>query len=241
MRCSDSRALLSASIDGALDSGQRGALDAHLCECTRCRAELASLRALKHAIARLPSHEEPPGAVRARVEASRLGRRSRSGWRLLLAPALAGAAVALALGLQLRHERGDNGAKLADHLVWDHLSSVPEVRPAEIASADPREILSFFSGHLPFQPTVPRLPGADLLGARLCQLEGRRVELIFYQREGRTLSLFITDGAVPAGRCWEAREHHVCSRPMGGLTFLAVAELPEQELRRLLEEATPAA
>lgn len=240
MQCSDTRALLSASLDGAIDSGERGAIDAHLRECPRCRSELELLRVLKHAIARLPSREEPPGAVRAHVEALRLGPRSPIGWPLLLAPALAAAAAALALMLPLRHQHGDKGATLADHLVWDHLSSVPEVRPAEIASANPQAILNFFSGHLPFPPTVPRVPGADLLGARLCQIEGRRVELIFYKRESRTLSLFITDGPVPAGECWEARAHHVCSRSMGALTFMVVAELPEQELRRLLEEATAA-
>ena len=84
---------------------------------------------------------------------------------------------------------------------------------------------------------VPELPGTQLLGARLCRIDGRRVELLFYRREGRTLSLFVTDSPVAGEQCWAARGHHVCSRYMGTMTLLLVGELPADELRRLLNES----
>ena len=90
---------------------------------------------------------------------------------------------------------------------------------------------------LPFSAVVPQLPGTQLLGARLCRIESRRVELLFYRREGRTLSLFVTDNPVAGEQCWAARGHHVCSRSTGNVTLLLVGELPAEELRRLLNES----
>jgi anti-sigma factor RsiW len=127
---------------------------------------------------------------------------------------------------------------LADDLVADHLRSVPDVRPAEIASDDRGAILRFFAGHVPFPAVVPELPGAELLGGRLCQIEGRRVELLFYRREERTLSLFVTDTPSGDANCWETRAHHVCSRSHGRTSMLLVGQLPADELRRLLAEST---
>jgi anti-sigma factor RsiW len=226
---------LSPYLDAALPPRERAAVDAHLAACAGCRTRLHALRALKHSIARLPSREEPPGAVRAHVDALHLrvaGTRQR---RRIVAAALAVAAGAIFV-LLLRPL--DPGARLADDLVADHLHSVPEVRPAEISTSDPAAIQRFFGDHLPFHPVVPAVPGTTLLGARLCQIDGRRVELLFYRQQNRTLSLFVSDRPVARDDCWAAREHHVCSRSQDGLTLLLVGQLPAGELRRLLAATT---
>ncbi len=237
MQCHELTERLSPYLDETASlAAERPAIEAHLGECVPCSQRLESLRALKHAIARLPSREEPPGAVRAHVEALQLGKapHGRHRTRLLMAAAAA-AAVLVITGLAMRRDHRTAG--LADDLVADHLSSVPEVRPAEIASSDRDAILRFFAEHVPFAAVVPNVPGAELLGARLCRIEGRRVELLFYRRENRTLSLFVSDSPVATGGCREARGLHVCSRPVGGLALLLVGELPADELRRLLNES----
>lgn len=236
MQCEQGTGLLSPYLDAALPPAENVKVEAHLATCPACRAQLATLRALKHAISHLPSSEEPTGAVRARVDALRLGQRARRPWRAVgLSMAAAGVLVALST-LMLRRV-GDPVARLADDLVADHLHSVPEVRPAEIASSDPAELTRFFSGHVPFSAVVPKLPGATLLGGRLCKIEERRVELLFYKREQRTLSLFISDRPGTSAGCRESRGHHVCSRSQGNLTMLLVGELPADELSRLLNES----
>jgi anti-sigma factor RsiW len=236
MDCRASRALLSVHLDGFLAVPEGDELQAHLPECPACRSRLESLRAIKHAVARLGDREEPPGAVRSHVEALRLASKAPRLWRRCAWAAAVAAAVA---GTALWSFRASNEVdRLADELVADHLHSVPEVRPAEVSSSDPAEIERFFARHLPFAAVVPDLPGAALIGGRLCQIEGRRVELLFYRHEDRTLSLFATDRQLLEEGCHGARGHQVCSRSMGGLTFLLVGELPEDELRRLLLEAT---
>ncbi len=229
--CEQAQGWLSPYLDATLAPRERAAVDAHLTTCASCRTRLQALRALKHSIARLPSREEPPGAVRAHIDALRLGvpsaRRPR---RAVAVAALAVAAGAVFVLLQ----PSDPTARLADDLVADHLHSVPEVRPAEIATSDAAAIERFFGDHLAFHPVVPDLPAATLLGARLCQIEGRRVELLFYRQQNRTLSLFVSDRPVARDDCWAARGHHVCSRSKDGLTLLLVGQLPADELRRLL-------
>lgn len=235
MQCA--RAVLSVSpyIDDELPPADREAMQSHLSECAACRARVESIRALKHAISRLPSKEEPPGAIRAHVEALRFDPPKRRAWRTLSVAAAAVAVVVVGVSLIRRR---DDAMRLADDLVVDHLHSVPEVKPAEIASSDRAEVVRFFADHLPFNAVVPDLPGTELIGARLCQLKGRRVELLFYHRENRTLSLFVTDRPVADAGCTAARGHHVCSRSRGDLTMLLVGELPADELRRLLNESS---
>lgn len=238
MPCHASNERLSAYLD---DAGhlvaERAGLETHLADCAQCANRLDALRALKHAVARLPSREEPTGAVRTHVEALRLEQPPRERRRRVFGLAAA-AALAVTVAASYAIRRVDHAAGLADDLVADHLSSVPEVRPAEIASNDRASIAQFFGDHVPFPVVVPDVPGADLLGARLCRIEGRRVELLFYRREGRTLSLFVTDNPVAGGACWAARGHHVCSRVQGKTAMLLVGELPADELRRLLDEST---
>jgi len=236
MHCDQPKESLSLYLDNVLAPSERDAVASHLATCGICRAYLESMRAVKHAVARLPSQEEPPGTIRAHVEALRLDRRHRRGLKIV-APVATAAVLVVAIVATVALRRGDRAAQLAEYLIADHLSSVPEVKPAEIASNDREDVARFFAEHLPFAAVVPVLPGTQLMGARLCRIEGRRVELLFYRREGQTLSLFVTDTPVAGGPCWAARGHHVCSRSNAELTLLLVGELPAEELRRLLDES----
>lgn len=237
-KCDETLELPSAYLDGELPAAERGELEAHLAACADCRRRLEGMRALKHAIARLPSREEPPGAVRARVQALRFGDRRRPVRRLASWAAAAALVVAISLAALFASRRAYRSSDLAEELVGDHLRSVPEAMPAEVASRDPEEVLRFFAARISFRPLVPRLTGADLVGGRLCKIAGRRVELLFYDRSGQTLSLFVSDQALGEPGCREARGHHVCVRREGDLTLLLIGKLPAAELRRVLTEMT---
>ncbi|MBI3073285.1 MAG: zf-HC2 domain-containing protein [Deltaproteobacteria bacterium] len=239
MTCDLHRADLSAHIDGALSPGERVALDEHIAACAACRTDFASLRAVKHAVGRLSSREEPPGAVRARVEALRFSppriRRHRVAWSVAAGLVLAaGASVAFIVTSRDSSLTGE----LADILVADHLKSVPEAKPVEVASSDLRVVAKFFAGKTPFEPVVPALPGAALVGGRLCKIEGRHVELLFYRALGETLSLFVADRPLAASDCRAAKGHTVCGTTRGAHTLLLVGQRPRAELRALLDGAS---
>ena len=242
MSCAQWVEKLSGSLDGALAQDESESTEAHLVACGACRERLDALRQVKHAVARLPSREVPPGAVRARVEAlllqGRQGRRATSPWVLA-----ASIAVIAASAFVFVRTRGHLlSADLAADLAADHLHSVPEVMPAEVATGDAGEAAQFFSGRIPFEPVVPRLEGARLLGGRLCKLEGRRLQLLFYRVDPRiadtTLSLFISDQGFGGTGCREARGLQVCGRRAGALMLLLVGQRPADEIRGLLDAAS---
>lgn len=231
--------LLSAGLDEALVNGERSRVDEHVAGCRDCQARADSFRALKHAVARLPSREAPPGAVRAHVEslALRARRSLRFGTavRWLLAVGLLSAA---ALYVAVRRGPEGPGAQLAQELVADHLNSVPEAMPAEVTTEDPAEAVRFFSDRVPFKPIAPRLEGAGLIGGRLCKIHGRRVQLLFYRaHRDETISLFVSDQDLGGSGCRESRGLQVCSRRAGGLALLAVGSGRAGDLRRLLDSA----
>jgi anti-sigma factor RsiW len=241
MNCEQVDALLSPYVDEELAPGERSEIDAHLVGCASCLEHVASVRGLKHAIARLESRVDPPGAVRARVEAFRF--KSAGFWeapytRRLLAVAVGVGLLAAALFAIRRHQ--NPALPFGEELVSDYLHSLPEVRPAEVASSDPSEVLRFFSGKTPFEPVVPAVPAARLVGGRLCNVAGRRVELLFYTHgESRqNVALFVCDHAVGATGCREYRGHPVCSRRFGNLTILAIGDVPGHILEQILREAT---
>ncbi|MBI2375708.1 MAG: zf-HC2 domain-containing protein [Deltaproteobacteria bacterium] len=237
MTCEPHRSRLSAHVDGMLASGERAEVDRHLRECEDCRERLASIRAVKHAIARLPSKEDPPGAIRARIEALRFGeRRPRRSltWALV---ALACLLIIISGTFVLIAAREDQTG-LFDELVADHLRSMPEAMPAEVASHDPSAVVRFFTDRTPFAPVAPELPRFQLVGGRLCRIKGRLFELLFYETNGETLSLFISDHPSADRSCYESRDHQVCTRSKGRLTLHLVGKRPPEELLALLDEAS---
>ncbi|MEX1243190.1 MAG: zf-HC2 domain-containing protein [Thermoanaerobaculia bacterium] len=238
MTCDRIADLLSPYVDGELAPGERSEIDAHLVGCAPCLAQVESARCLKHAISRLAEREEPPGAVRARIEALRFQRPAPSYRQRLLALTVAVVLLSLAGYAIRRHQTP--ALPFGDELVSDYLHSLPEVRPVEVASSDPREILAFFSGKTPFAPVVPAVPSAQLVGARLCNVAGRRAELLFYSHghSRQNFSFFVCDHSIEDTGCREYGGRPVCSRRFGKLTVLAIGEVPAHILEQILREAT---
>src|SRR5262249_39948146 len=159
---------VSAWMDAELPEDLAAHVEQHLAHCTTCQTHASSLRALKHAVAQLPSRKEPPGAVRARVEALRFGNRRAAVARTV--PGLTAVAALVAIVVAAFHSRGGTiPHDLAEALVADHLLLVPEVMPAEVASQNPDDVRHFFSERVSFPPVTPVLPGARLMGGRLCR------------------------------------------------------------------------
>ncbi len=229
MSCDDARELLSALLDDELPADDRGAVIRHLDQCPRCSAEAAALRALKHAVARLRAEETPPAAVRAHIETLRLVRNRRVPRNLAVVGVvmLFITLAAVILSARRRHD-------LSDTVAEDHLTSNPAVIAPQVVTDSPVSIEQFFTGATRFNPTVPRLKDAELLGARLCHLDGETAELIFYRHHGRNVSVFVTAARPRAPACTKNRGLTVCREERNGLGIYAVSDLPEPSLRRLL-------
>lgn len=117
MNCRETRDRIDAYLDGTLEPRERAALEAHLEECERCRAETAGLRALLADAAGLPPSLEPGrdlwpeirDEIRRRrpgVAAARPGTRGRWTRRALLAAAAVALVVLSSTITLLLRERG---------------------------------------------------------------------------------------------------------------------------------------
>ncbi len=249
MTCTELALHLSTYGDHASPPDERAAVETHLEECEACRARLASMRTLKHAIARLPSKEEPPLAVRARIEALalragpsgerpglRLGRpRAR---RLRWAAALAGLLACAGAAWMWRSLGGGPEESLDAHLVGDHvLNALGHQKPIEIASDDPEIVERWFQSRLALAVKLPRVVGARVAGGRLCNVAGRLTALTFIDWGTHRLSLF----AMPPERSSDSpsctagvRGFSVCRRRAEGVEYALVSDLPAHEATRFL-------
>ena len=63
MTCNETRELLSALLDEALDTGERAQVETHLAGCAECRRELEGLRATTGILARVEKARAPVGFV----------------------------------------------------------------------------------------------------------------------------------------------------------------------------------
>jgi len=229
--------LISSTLDGEATLEERAIVENHTAECQDCRQLLDSQRALKHAVSRLEGRASPPEAVHARIDALRFRLPRKHRWQRRAAYAslvAAGIAVALLVGRGL-----PNGEErsLPDELIADHLKYVPEDMPAEVASDDQSEVRRFFENKVGFEPVVPRLAGSRLLGGRACRIEGRMVQLLFYERGPQKLSLYVSDGSMNLDGCQGRDGHHVCGHRRGPLSLMLVGDAPDSELRALLDSA----
>jgi negative regulator of sigma E activity len=111
-------------------------------------------------------------------------------------------------------------------------------RQERVASAGPETVRRYFEGVVGFVPAVPTFPSARLLGGRLCSIDGRRVQLLFYEQDSRRLSLYVSEGQALAGECRGDGRRHACSRERDGLTLTLVGDGPAAEIRAILESAT---
>jgi len=80
---------------------------------------------------------------------------------------------------------------LASRLAEDHLRNIPEA--VQISSSDPRTIEDWFKDKVDFVVLVPELGDAKLRGGRLCHLDDNRIGLLFYEKDGKPVSLFVID------------------------------------------------
>jgi len=141
-------------------------------------------------------------------------------------------------------ERNDS---LTSILVEDHKNNIPG--DVQILSSDPETVKEWFSGKVGFVVNVPKLQGAIFIGGRLCQIEGRRVALLFYEKNGKPLSLFVMDGSLADlnwkdknvidtdGNSSEVTNKKGCNIVFWreeGIVFALVSDIEKQEILKII-------
>jgi anti-sigma factor RsiW len=249
MDCNETRRLLEAHLDGELDLVRHTEIEAHVRECPACAQFLANAEQRRTALREgLPRFSAPPALaekIRAALpiampslEAREAPRPSRPANRSFFqfwqfAGVAAGFAVALFVGFRW------GGARERENLVFDeavagHVRSLQVDHLTDVASTDQHTVKPWFAGKLDFSPPVVDLAAAGypLTGGRIEQMDGRPAAALVFHRRQHAINLFIWPAtrAPLTQRRTEQHGYHTESWSSGGLNFLAISEIPADEV-----------
>jgi anti-sigma factor RsiW len=191
----------------------------HLQECPECAKAVLATVQMKHAVRDAMRTEPAPDRLRRRVA-------QRTPWWIAVAAILATIVVAFALRTQ-----SDPTAELVDL----HVTALASANPVDVVSTDRHTVKPWFEGRVPFAVPIPELSSTPfrLIGGRVVFFRNAPVAQLLIGKGSHRISVFVLrDGpkalSSPSG-------HSVLRWESNGLTFVAVAEVPESDLTQLRE------
>jgi len=245
MTCGRARRLLWPGAGPRVASPEVIEAQQHAEACRACQRFGRDMLALGDAIHGGAPREPAPSDVRGRlfsaIARARTGARQSPAHRRPSVQWLAAAGVlllalagAFTLDPLLRYRPADPFTAIAE----EHANALGETR---IASADPAEITRWLAGQVHFAMYVPVLPGAELRGARLYVIHGRRGAVVEYDVEGVAVSYFVVpDGTGAPSHAAAVRfegakraGYHLVAWREPGLLHAMVGNLPASRLTTL--------
>jgi anti-sigma factor RsiW len=256
MICDEARQNLLDLRRGRLSAERDREVTLHLDSCSACTqareaeevlSELLERRLPVYPASRALKRRLAELAVEAPRPPAELRPAPRRRWAVALAPALAAAAVlvALAFGLVERIAHPDGAlAVLASEAVNDHLRVLQRSPLVQIESGGTHEVKPWFEGKLDFAPSVPSpvVPEMRLEGGALGYFVDRPAAVVVYgvRRHVVTLLVFRADGlAWPSTRSPAdartplqagLRGYHVFLWRSGELGYALVGDVSPDEL-----------
>lgn len=152
-------------------------------------------------------------------------------WRWMAIAASVLLAASLAWNVSLLRSRVDPRQLLATDIVSAHVRSLTGTHLLDVPSSDHHTVKPWFNGKLDFSPAVKDVEGFPLLGGRLEYLDGHPAAALVYGRRNHIINLFTWPSAGTAAFTQTRNGYHLESWHSDGMTFWAVSDLNEEELR----------
>jgi len=207
MECGEARKIL--YLTSGVESLTSEAVEAkrHIKHCAECAEFFREEETLKNLIRERAPREKAPPSLRESI-LGKIGKRhgQKSSNRLyniflsgkvmkMVPPVLIGMFLILAASSIFYFVSLNQGHQsLAALLAEDHITNIPEA--AQILSSEPISVEDWFRGKVDFVVKVPELRGATLHGGRLCRIKNHRIALLFYEKDKKTISLFVMDDSL---------------------------------------------
>jgi anti-sigma factor RsiW len=161
--------------------------------------------------------------------------RSQSVRRIFTWAAAAALVLSVGAGMTLWRPASSRGDAIADEVVNNHVRSLMANHLFDVQSTDLHTVKPWFQGKLDFSPPVVDLAssGFPLVGGRLDYVGGRPVAALVYQRQKRTINVFISpEGDHPSTRdiVLTVRGFNLRHWIHKGMSFWAVSDLSSVEL-----------
>ena len=258
MDCNEIRSLIDADVDGELDLVRHLELTAHLRDCPGCTQYAENARArrtvLNKSLTRFRAPPELAGKISAALRTTEapsvsvkvtLPKKAVVIWPVWH---FAGLAASLALGLFLGFGWGDGRARrnlLVDAAVEAHVRSMQVSHLTDVVSSDQHTVKPWFAGKLDFSPPVVDLAseGFPLAGGRLERIDDHPAAALVFHRRQHAINLFIWPANERASEPRQSARngYHVLSWSQTGLNFLAISEIPADELQHFVASYRAAA
>jgi len=215
MSCDEVRELLLDFQRGRLSAAADRELRLHLETCRACARARAEEDVLSEILERRPFYPAS-GALKRRLatlvpaatQPSPTSFAPRRRWARVASPALAAAALAIAIGVTLVELSARDGGALAaltSEAVNDHLRVLQRDGAVDVESGETHAVKPWFEGKLDFAPAVPSpvVPDMRLEGGSTGYFIDRKAAVVVYRlrRHLLTLLAFRADGLPgPAGK-----------------------------------------
>ncbi|HEX9162538.1 MAG TPA: hypothetical protein VF980_12600 [Thermoanaerobaculia bacterium] len=205
--------------------------NAHVRECARCANGVVEALRLKRAVRDAVPRVEVPESLRRRV--TRSPQRNATPWWLAAAAMLVIAVTIGANGVAMRRDA-------TRELVDLHSTIVGSANPIDVLSTDRHTVKPWFEGRVPFAVDVPDLNGTPfrLTGGRVVFWRGQPGAYLLLTKGAHRVSLFIFRDEV-APRVGTFDSMRVVSWRANGLAYVAVGDLPREELESLRSAFAP--
>jgi len=235
----DDELRLHAYLDGELGATESLELERRLGQDTELRSGLAELRAISERIRGQARYHELPAPLHARImnQVRRQAPARPAPTRVALWSSwvAAGALTAVVAWFApaLVRQTGSWDPRI-EEVLDDHLRASLGAHWVDVASSDRHTVKPWLSERLGFSPAVPDLAdqGFELVGGRLDVLDARPIATLVYRRRQHMISVFVWPRDRPAtDQITERRGYHMVRSTAAGLSFWAVSDLNESELR----------
>jgi anti-sigma factor RsiW len=171
---------------------------------------------------------EAPAGLEERIRGRLKDSAAPLPWRWMAMAASVLLAVSLAWNISLLRSRQD---VLAANLVSAHVRSLTGTHLLDVPSSDHHTVKPWFAGKLDFSPTVKDVVGFPLLGGRLEYLEGHPAAALIYGRRNHIINVFTWPSPATAAMSQVRNGYNLESWYADGMTFWAVSDLNDAELR----------
>ena len=263
MRCELVQRHMGALVDGELDPATHVEFERHIDACVACQELLELDHLIREELRQRASSDESstPHSLEERVRVALLSAKIEpSEARPLVqvlpftarraVPLVAAAAVFLVIGgVAVTDDETVQGASLLEDVVQLHRRQLP----ADVADSEPTQVSRYFQDKVEFPVRPARFdqPDARLIGARVSNVRDRRAAALYYEIEGRrvTVVVFPSEGvgespAVQRVRMGNneiayrnVRGYSVPIRVHNGLAYAFTGDIAQERLMRLAASA----
>lgn len=249
--CEEVKGAIPWLLDDELDPAHAIEIEAHLQECSSCRAVLEREGRMRVLLRRTAEEVRAPESLRRRVLATLQHERRRQHVAYRVWPAAMAAAVLLSFVWQ-----GSTGA-LADEDLEEAAVRHARHLPMDVVAGELDQVQRYFDGKLPFAVRVPQFvrnePVSIQLGGRVVNLSNQDAAYVHYDLPRGRVSLFVYPEAR-AGSSELAPLYRMGARRMvirhvrgysaakwraNGLVYSVVSDLPEREFSQVLTASFP--